>query len=324
MRVLSGMRPTGRLHLGHWMGALSKWVQLQQEYECFFMIADWHALMSEYKEDPRIREYSLDNIADWLSWGVSPSRSTIFIQSQVKEHLELFMLFSILMPLGRLYRCPTFKEQIQQLSSREVNTYAFLGYPVLQAADILVYKAEFVPVGEDQLPHLELARELVRRFHNIFGREVFPEPQALLTQTPRLLGLDGRKMSKSYDNCLYLSDEDEVIKKKVQSMFTDPQRIRKNQPGRPQVCNVYTYYTVFFPEKKDEVFSWCTQAQKGCTECKSVLSELIIEFIKPRRLEKKRLLEEKDYLLSLIEEGGKKAQAIASSTLKEIREIVGI
>ncbi len=323
-RVLSGMRPTGRLHLGHWVGALSKWVELQDEYECFFMVADWHGLMSEYKNSASLREIALDNVADWLSWGISPSKSIIFIQSEIKEHLDLFMVFSVLTPLGWLYRCPTFKEQINQLKSKEINTHAFLGYPVLQASDILIYKADFVPVGEDQIPHLELAREIIRRFHFIYKKEVFPEPQPILTKVPRLLGLDGRKMSKSYNNCIYLAEEDTQIKRKVMDMFTDPQRIKLKSPGRPQVCNVYSYYKAFFSEFQEEVFNWCTQAKRGCTECKSILAERLCKFIQPKRKKKQELLRDRRVLISILEEGKSKASQEASKTWQEVREIIGI
>ena len=323
-KILSGMRPTGRLHIGHWIGALSQWVKLQEGYDCFFMVADWHALMSEYRDSRNIKDIALDNVADWLSWGISPSKSTIFIQSEIKEHLDLFMVFSILTPLGWLYRCPTFKEQINQLKSKDINTHAFLGYPVLQAADILIYRADFVPVGEDQLPHLELAREIVRRFHFIYNKQIFPEPSPILTKVPRLEGLDGRKMSKSYDNCIYLSDEDSQIKEKTRNMITDPQRIKKTDPGRPEVCNVYSYYKSFFVEESKQVYDWCTQAKKGCTECKSILADKFIKLIGPRRDKRRHLLEDKKGLLSILERGREKAGKQASITWNEIRETVGI
>lgn len=323
-RILSGMRPTGRLHIGHWVGALSSWVKLQKAYECFFMVADWHALMSEYKDSGKLSEIILDNVADWVSWGILPSKSTIFVQSQIKEHLELFMVFSILTPLGWLYRCPTFKEQIAQLKSKDINTHAFLGYPVLQASDILMYKANCVPVGDDQLPHLELTREILRRFHLVYRKKVFPEPEALLTKIPRLFGLDGRKMSKSYNNTIYLSEEDKDIKKKVAKMITDPQRIRKTDPGRPQVCNVHSYYKAFFPETTEEVYYWCTKALKGCTECKSILAKRFCNFIGPKREKKKILLKNKKKLFSILDEGSQKARKVASKTWQQVKNIVGV
>ena len=321
-RILSGMRPTGRLHIGHWVGALSQWVSLQEEYDCFFMVADWHALMSEYKEGRSFTEIALDNVADWLSWGIDPEKATIFVQSQVKEHLELFIVFSVLTPLGWLYRCPTFKEQIQQLKTKDINTHAFLGYPVLQAADILLYKGNYVPVGEDQLPHLELTREVVRRFHHIYNTEIFPEPEAILTKVPRLVGLDGRKMSKSYENCIYLSEDDESITKKVKNMITDPQRIRRTDVGRPSVCNVYSYYQAFFPRESGSVHDWCTEAKKGCTDCKSILASMFCEMIAPRRSKKKALLEDKNELLSILKRGRDKASDTAASVWREVKSVI--
>jgi tryptophanyl-tRNA synthetase len=322
--ILSGMRPTGKLHLGHWVGALANWVELQREYKCFFMVADWHALMSEYKSPLGITDYILDNVSDWLSYGINPEKSVIFVQSQVPAHLELFMILSFLTPLGWLYRCPTFKEQITQLKDKEINTYSFLGYPVLQAADIVLYKANAVPVGEDQLPHLELCREVVRRFHSLYGKEVFAEPQALLTSVPRLLGLDGRKMSKSYNNYIALDEEDPSIRSKISTMFTDPSRIKKEDPGHPDICNVYSYYSVFFPDIKEEVYQWCSKAKKGCVECKRGLADSIAEFIALRRKKKKELLKKKDYICDILKEGAVKAKKVASETLTEAKKAMGI
>jgi tryptophanyl-tRNA synthetase len=322
--ILSGMRPTGKLHLGHWVGALCNWVKLQEDYKCFFMVADWHALMSEYKNPAGIKDYILDNTSDWLSYGIAPEKSVIFVQSQVPEHLELFTILSFLTPLGWLYRCPTFKEQIAQLKDKEINTYSFLGYPVLQAADIVLYKANAVPVGEDQLPHLELCREIVRRFHFIYHKEIFIEPQALLTAIPRLSGLDGRKMSKSYNNYIALDEDDKSIRAKISNMFTDPSRIKKEDAGHPDICNVYSYYSVFFPDIKKEVYEWCSKAIKGCVECKQGLAEGIIKFIAPCRQKKKELLKKKDYICDILKEGRTKAKQVASETLEEVKEAMGI
>lgn len=322
--ILSGMRPTGKLHLGHWVGALSNWVKLQDEYECFFMLADWHALMSEYKDSKKISYFIKDNVADWLSWGIDPQKSTLFIQSQVKEHLELFFLLSPFTPLGWLMRVPTYKEQLKQLRLKEINNYAFLGYPILQAADILLYKANFVPVGEDQLPHLELCRQIIRRFHLFSNRDVFVEPQALLTSFSRLLGTDNRKMSKSYNNCIFLDEDDDNIFKKVLDMFTDPQRLHLSDPGHPEKCNVFSYYSAFSPQSKDEVYSWCRQAKKGCRECKRQLAEIIVNFIAPHREKKKEILKKDGYIEEILKEGFKKAESKAASTLKEVRQSLGI
>lgn len=316
------MRPTGKLHIGHWVGALSNWTRLQDEYTCFFMVADWHALMSEYKSSSNIADTIMDNVADWLAWGIDPKRSVIFVQSRLPVHLELFMALSIITPLGWLYRCPTFKEQIDQLKEKEINTFAFLGYPVLQTADILLYQAHYVPVGEDQLPHLEVAREIVRRFHFLFKSEIFVEPQPLLTPVPRLLGLDGRKMSKSYDNFVALDEEDDMINKKVLSMVTDPQRIKKDDFGRPEVCSVFNYYEVFKPELKEDVRAWCTGARKGCKDCKACLAGLLIDFIGEKRKEKKRLLNEPDYLNQVLNEGAQRAETVACATMARVREAV--
>jgi len=322
--VLSGMRPTGKLHLGHWVGALSNWIKLQQEYKCFFMVADWHAFMSEYKKPAVIKESTLDNVADWLSYGIDPDKSVIFVQSQVPEHLELFTVLSALVSLGRLYRCPTFKEQQVQLKDKDINTYAFLGYPVLQASDIILYKADFVPVGEDQLPHLELCREIVRRFHFIYKKKIFVEPKPILTSNPRFLGLDGRKMSKSYQNYIALDESGQELSRKVLSMFTDPARKRKNDPGHPEVCNVFDYYSIFAPELKSQVSKQCISAQRGCRQCKEEMVKILEEFITPRAEKKRKILKKKGFIKDVLEEGKKKAQKVTSRTLEEVRDIIGL
>jgi tryptophanyl-tRNA synthetase len=323
-RILSGMRPTGKLHLGHLVGALKNWARLQEEYECFFMVADWHALMSEYENPEDLKENMLDNAADWLACGIDPKKSTIFVQSQVREHLELFMIFSVLTPLGLLERCPTYKEQLREVKHRDLHTYGFLGYPVLQAADILVYKAEAVPVGDDQLPHLELTRQIARKFNNIYKKEIFPDPKALLTEETRLLGLDGRKMSKSYGNFIALSEEPEVIRKKVASMFTDPARVRATDPGHPDKCNVCSYYAIFAPEQKEEVVKLCHKAGIGCTVCKKQLAEILIKLLEPIREKKNQILEDKAGLLDILDKGAKKASIAAGVTMDEVRKLVNI
>jgi len=322
--ILSGIRPTGKLHLGHWVGALSNWIKLQEEYKCFFMVADWHALMSEYKNPSVIKDSILDNVSDWLAYGIDPKKSVIFIQSEVPEHLELYMMLSNLVPLGWLFRCPTFKEQITQLKDKDINTHAFLGYPVLQSADILLYKANSVPVGEDQLPHLELCREIVRRFHFTYKSKVFIEPQALLTSVPRFLGLDGRKMSKSYNNCIGLSEDSASLKRKVLSMFTDPARKRRDDPGNPDICNVFDYYSIFAPGEKTEIPSECRQAKRGCQECKNELIKIIEEFIAPKRDEKIKILKKKDYLKDILQDGKKKAREVASKTIDQVKAALKI
>jgi len=318
-RVLSGMRPTGKLHLGHLVGALSNWVKLQSQYSCFFMIADWHALMGEYLNPQVIREYCLDNLIDWLACGISPEESTVFVQSQVKEHLELNMILSTFTPLAWLQRCPTYKEQIQELKDKELTTYGFLGYPVLQAADILIYKASFVPVGMDQLPHLELTRELVRRFHSLYKKEVFIEPEAILTEVPKLLGIDGRKMSKSYDNFIALSDPPEVILQKAEAMFTDPERIKKTIAGRPWVCNIYAYYKIFKPGLAMQVYELCTKAELGCREDKRRLGEVIIETLRPIQEKRNKFKRDKKLIEEILEKGNAKAREIAAGNLAEVK-----
>jgi tryptophanyl-tRNA synthetase len=323
-RILSGMRPTGKLHLGHLVGALDNWVKLQDEYECFFMVADWHALMSEYEFTANLSEFITDNVIDWLSAGINPDKSCLFIQSQVPMHLELYMIFSCLSPLGLLERCPTYKEQMRELKTRNLNTYGFLGYPVLQAADILIYKADKVPVGEDQLPHLELTREIARRFNGLYKKEVFPYPEAILTKIPRLLGLDGRKMSKSYNNTVDLSDSEEIIKHKISKMFTDPKRIRLSDKGHPDTCNVFSYYSVFVPQMKDEVCDWCTGAKVGCTECKKRLALELIEKLKPFHERRQELIKGKIRVKEILQKGKEKAIHITSKMIQEVKSVMSL
>jgi tryptophanyl-tRNA synthetase len=323
-RILSGMRPTGKLHLGHLVGALANWTKLQDEYDCFFMVADWHALMSEYEKPDLLKDNLLDNVIDWLSCGIDPEKSTIFVQSQVPEHLELYFILSLITPLGLLERCPTYKEQLRQVVNRDLNTYAFLGYPVLQAADILLYKADSVPVGEDQLPHLELSRQIVRKFNHLYRTTCFTEPEALLTQTTRLLGLDGRKMSKSYDNYIALSDGPEIVYKKVQSMFTDPERIRVADRGHPDKCNVFFYYSVFSPQLKNQLHERCTKSKVGCTECKKELAALLSNLLAP--IQEKRLVLQKDksHIQEILCAGRQKASLLAKQTIAEVRGLLKI
>ena len=322
-RVLSGMRPTGPLHLGHLLGALNNWIRLQGEYECIFMVADWHALMSEYENPAEIRHNTYEMVKDWVSCGIDPKRSVIFLQSAVPQHLELAMVFSDLTPLSWLERCPTYKEQLRELKGRQLTTYGFLGYPVLQAADIVVYRAHKVPVGIDQLPHLELTREIVRRFHSLYKKEIFPEPEPILTSVPKLLGLDNRKMSKSYNNFIALSDSPDVIRKKVAQMITDPAREKLSDKGHPDVCNVFAYYKVFAQkEKVSEVMKWCTGAKKGCTECKKILAEILIEGLEDVR-KKRSGLKDSD-VDEILRRGNKKAAEIAEKTIVEVKKLLGL
>jgi tryptophanyl-tRNA synthetase len=280
--------------------------------------------MSEYENTQNLSEFVIDNVLDWLSVGLDPEKSTLFIQSEVPQHLELYTIFSCLTPLGLLERCPTYKEQMRQIKARNLHTYGFLGYPVLQAADILVYKAEKVPVGEDQLPHLELTREIARRFNSLYKKEVFPYPDAILTMTPRLLGSDGRKMSKSYNNTINLSDSEEAIKKKIANMITDPKRIKLTDKGHPGVCSVFSYYSTFISNKKDEVCDWCTNAKLGCTECKKRLAEGLVSKLEPFHKRRDELSKDKAGIKNLLAKGREKAIAIASRTLREARDAMRI
>lgn len=323
-RILSGMRPTGKLHLGHLVGALENWVRLQSEYDCFYMIADWHALMSEYEDSSDLAEYTRDNLTDWLACGLDPKQSVIFRQSDIPEHAALHLIFSCITPLGWLERCPTYKEQLREITDRDLTTYAFLGYPVLQAADILIYKADAVPVGEDQLPHLELAREIVRRFHYLFKCNIFPEPEAKLTPAQRLLGLDGRKMSKSYGNVINLSDPPAEITKKVQTMFTDPKRIKRADPGHPEECNVFAYYKIFRPARIETLIRECPDAKIGCTECKKQLGEIIIERLKPIQARRKEIESQKGYLEDILRAGKEKAGQVVRQTFAQVKKAIGI
>ncbi|MBW2544320.1 MAG: tryptophan--tRNA ligase [Deltaproteobacteria bacterium] len=322
-RILSGMRPTGRLHLGNLHGALANWVDIQNKdvYDCFYFVADWHALTSDYKNTDLIKANSLDMVVDWLSVGLDPARSTMFIQSEVKEHAELFLILSMITPLSWLERNPTYKEMKEELSDRDISTFGFLGYPVLQAADIIMYKAYGVPVGVDQLPHVELTREIARRF-NFLYKEIFPAPEPLLTEVPKLLGIDGRKMSKSYNNSIYLRDRGDVLKEKVSSMFTDPQRMRKKDPGRPEVCNAFAFHQIYSPSS--EVDEICKRAGIGCVECKKRLAQRIVEGMAP-------IHERQDYYLShledvkdIIDDGVRRASKIARLTMEQVREAVKI
>ncbi|MFQ5866509.1 MAG: tryptophan--tRNA ligase [bacterium] len=322
-RILSGMRPSGKLHVGHLLGALSNWAGLQGEYECFYMVADWHALTTEYENPSEIKANIREMVIDWISSGLDPEKSTMFVQSQVVEHAELHLLLSMFIPLSWLERCPTYKQQQQELKDRNLSTYGFLGYPVLQAADILVYKAEAVPVGEDQLPHVELCREIARRF-NLLYRNIFPEPQALLTKVPKLLGTDGRKMSKSYNNCIFLSDPPQVIREKVGLMITDPSRIRANDPGHPDVCTVYGLHKIFSSLKLDSITTDCKGGKIGCVVCKEILSEALIERLKSIQAKRRDLEANPEEIVKILKQGRLRAQKITQGTLKEVREAIGL
>ena len=325
-RILSGMRPTGKLHLGHLHGALQNWVDLQESgnYDCFYFVADWHAVTSEYSSTEGIKDSAFNMVIDWLSVGLDPHKSTLFVQSAVKEHAELFLLLSMITPLAWLERNPTYKEMKTELSNKDLSTFGFLGYPVLQAADIIMYKAYGVPVGVDQLPHIELTREIARRF-NFLYKEIFPIPEPLLTSVPKLLGIDGRKMSKSYDNSICISDHGKTLQHKISSMFTDPQRMRKNDPGNPEICNVFAFHGLYSsPEKVKEIDAECRKAGIGCTDCKKLLAKRVAEELHPVHERMDYYTSHKDEINSIIEEGNKKAKKIAQQTMNEVRAAVNI
>jgi len=323
-RILSGMRPTGRLHLGHLVGVLANWRTLVNDYDCFFMIADYHALMSEYEKPAGIAAASREVLIDYIACGLDPDRCAIFRQSEVPEHAELHLILSAYTPISWLERNPTYKEQMQQLTHRDIHNYAFLGYPVLQTADIVLYKADLVPVGEDQLPHLELAREVVRRFNAMLGCETLVEPQAKLSTSPRLLGLDRRKMSKSYSNQIDIADPADVVRKKVLSMITDPKRIKRADPGHPDECNVCDYYKTFAPSEYEAVADQCRNSKWGCTDCKRRLADILVEYLAEPRERRAELEAHPDRVLAMLEAGAAKARPVARATLDEVKELTGL
>ncbi len=388
MRVLSGMRPTGKLHLGHYFGVIKNWIKLQEEHETFYMVADWHALTTGYKKVDEIPQNIEDMLIDWLTLGINHHKSVVFQQSKVKEHAELFLIFSMITPKSWLEWNPTYKDtkynllRIADLSLmfkggirdhiksfiaklpykvedfeafeellldmlsdalisaifegyldkemlKELNvskrdfydtdTYGFLGYPVLQAVDILIYKAQAVPVGEDQLPHIELSREIARRFNHLYG-ETFPEPQAMLTETPKLPGTDGKKMSKSYNNAIYFADSEEELKKKVMSFYTDPQKLRKGDPGRPEICPVFFYHKIFSPsERTEEIERDCRSGKLGCVDCKKIMFEGLEAFLKPLREKRQEVAKDRELIIQILQEGSERARQIARETMEEVR-----
>lgn len=321
-RIVSGMRPTGKLHLGHFHGVLANWRELQEEYECFFFAADWHSLTTEYDNTAAIRENTREMVLDWLAFGVDPAKSTIFLQSKVPQHAELNLILSMITPVSWLERNPTYKEMQENLATKDLSTFGFLGYPVLMASDIIVYKATKVPVGHDQLPHLEITREIARRFNYLY-REVFPEPAALLTETPKVLGLDGRKMSKSYGNAIYLSEGAEETRKKVMSMVTDTQRVRRSDPGDPDRCVAFSLNRLYIPEeKKAEIYAGCRGAQIGCVECKKIQAEYLVETLAPFRARREELAASPDLVEGILAEGNAKASAEAARTMAEVRDAI--
>ena len=327
-RVLSGARPTGKLHLGNYVGAVSNWVRMQDEYECFFFVADWHALTTDYADTSKIKTNSFDVLLDLLAAGIDPERCTLFLQSHVPQHAELYLLFSMITPLGWLERVPTYKDQQENLKGKDLSTHGFLGYPVLQAADILMYKGDFVPVGEDQVPHVELTREIARRFNQFYdlrGSAVFLEPKPLLTPTPKLPGTDGRKMSKSYGNTILLADPEPVIRQKLKTMVTDPARIRRSDPGNPDVCPVGDLHKLFSSrETLAKVDAGCRSAGIGCIECKGWAADALVTMLNPMQ-ERRRKFEENPRLVwDILEAGSAKARTVADATMGEVRQAMGM
>ena len=318
-RILSGMRPTGKLHLGHLLGALQNWATLQNQYECYFMVADWHSLTTSYENIGPIREFTIDNVTDMLAAGIDPQKSVLFVQSEVKEHAELCLLLSMITPIPWLERVPTYKEQINELSNKDLSTIGFLQYPLLQAADILIYKAHAVPVGVDQVPHVELTREVGRRFNYLYG-EIFPEPESLLTPVSKLTGLDGRKMSKSYDNAIYLSDDTATIGTKVKNMLSDPARVKKSDPGHPDICPVFGYHKVFAPKTVDEIRAACEKAEIGCVECKKRLTGELCNVLAPHQQKRHELSQKPDYVRQVLDDGKLRAQKTAMETMLDVRK----
>jgi len=323
-RILSGMQPSGRLHLGNLLGALQNWVRLQDDYDCYYFVADWHALTSGYADTSAFRENVHNVLADWLAAGLDPQRSTLFIQSLVREHAELHLLLGMITPLSWLERVPTYKEKQDEIRDRDLGTYGFLGYPLLQSADILIYRPEAVPVGVDQVPHLEITREVARRFNHFYG-EVFPEPEALLTKFPKVPGTDGRKMSKSYGNCIYLSDPPEAVDKKIRTMVTDPARVRRTDPGNPEICPVFDLHRIFSSEdERARCAEGCRTAGIGCIDCKRVLIPHVLELLGPIYEKRTELIAAPERLEEIAREGSRAAAAFARETMARVRSAMRI
>ena len=323
-RVLSGMRPTGSLHLGHYHGVLKNWARLQNEYPCLFFVADWHALTTDYEAPGDVQKNTWDMVVDWLAAGIDPNQSMLFIQSQVPEHAELHLLLSMMTPIGWLERVPTYKDQQEKLTNRDLSTYGFLGYPLLQTADIIIYRANYVPVGEDQASHLELSREIVRRFNNFYG-DVFPEPQPLYTETPKVPGLDGRKMSKSYGNTIGLTSSADEIRALVSTMFTDPNRLRRKDPGNPDICNLFQFHKLLSDQETIARVDYeCRTAQIGCVDDKKLLAEIMVEKLRPIRERREEIDRDPSIVWDVLREGNRRASERAEETMEEVRSAMGL
>ncbi|MCL0084825.1 tryptophan--tRNA ligase [Thermodesulfovibrionales bacterium] len=324
-RVLSGIQASGRLHLGNLVGALENWVSLQERYECFYFVADWHALATGYADPSEIKENTKDILINFIAAGLDPDRSIIFIQSMVPQHAELSLLLSMITPIGWLERVPSFKEKQEQLKDRDLYTHGFMGYPVLQTADIIIYRARFVPVGVDQIPHLEVSREIARRFNHLYKEKIFPEPEGLLTEFPKVPGLDGRKMSKSYDNAIYLSDTREVVEQKIRTMMTDPARRRRTDRGDPELSPVYHLHKIFSSrDEVDEVAQGCRTAGIGCIDCKKILIRNLFEYMEPLWKRRDELVSNPEMVLEIARKGSQKAGKEAEETMKLVREAMGM
>lgn len=323
-RVLSGMQASGMIHLGNLVGALSNWVKLQDEYDCYYFVADWHALTTGYADPSLIKEYTKDILINFLAAGLDPEKCTIFLQSRVLEHAELHLLLSMITPLGWLERVPTYKEKQEELRDKDLSTYGFLGYPLLQTADIIIYRAKYVPVGIDQVPHLEISREIARRFNYIY-KEIFPEPEALLTEFPKVVGVDGRKMSKSYGNAIFLSDNQEEVERKIMTMVTDPARVKRADPGNPERSPVYQLHKIFSSKKElDEVAVGCATAGIGCIDCKKILLKNIFKILEPIWKKRNELINKPEILYDIVKKGSERAKITAEETMQLVREAMGL
>jgi len=324
-RVLSGMQPSGLMHLGNYLDALENWKLLQEEHDCFFFVADWHALSTNYADTSRLKEFVRELLIDWFAAGIDPKRSTVFIQSHIPEHAVLHLLFSMMIPVSWLERNPTYKEKQEEIKEKDLSTYGFLGYPVLQAADILLYKPDFVPVGKDQLPHLELTREVARRFNDIYKTSVFPEPKEYLTKFPKVLGTDGRKMSKSYGNTINLSDTEPVVRQKLKTMVTDPARVRRTDPGNPDLCPVYEFHKIYSPQAvQDQINTDCRTAAIGCIDCKKQVADKMVERMAPMWEARAALTSTPSRIDEIIHDGSARAAKVAKATLAEVNEAMKI
>lgn len=322
--IVSGMRPTGLLHLGHYFGVLQNWKKLQSDYDCYFFVADWHSLTTEYDNTEIVRNSIKEMVVDWLASGIDPNQVTLFIQSKVPEHAELHLLLSMITPIGWLERVPSYKDMKNELKHKDLSTYGFLGYPLLQTADVALYHANLVPVGQDQVAHIELSREVLRRFNFLYS-EIFPEPQALLTKTPKVPGLDGRKMSKSYNNSIYLSDSAEAVEKKIKQCLTDPARQRKTDKGNPEKCTVFDYHKQVTPsEKREEIIEACQNATIGCVDCKKILGQNLNDHLGEFREKRNQIIQDMDIVDDVMNQGAIKAGQIAKENLSQTKEVMGI